>query len=127
MQEGLYRRRREEREDGELQKEGYTEEKKVIKMKEGELMKNSWMGGVKISEVKQEAGRRGRMGGVRTEDNGGMTGGGDWHRRKGSGNKKREKGRRVRERYKVKRRCEQQSRAERERCIKTRMVEKSEG
>lgn len=35
--------------------------KKVIKMKEGKLMKNSWMGGVKISEVKKEAGRRARM------------------------------------------------------------------
>lgn len=44
-----------------IKKEGCTEEKKVIKMKEGKLMKNSWMGGVKISEVKQEAGRRGRM------------------------------------------------------------------
>lgn len=63
-----------------------------------------------------------------TEDKGGMTRGGDWHRRKGSGNiKKRENGRRVTERYKVKRRCGQHSRAERERCIKKRMVEKSEG
>lgn len=41
--------------------------------------------------------------------------------------KKRENGRRVMERYKVKRRCGQHSRAERERCIKKRMVEKSEG
>lgn len=41
--------------------------------------------------------------------------------------KKREKGTRAMERYRVKRRCDQHSRAERERCIKKRMVESGRG
>lgn len=64
---------------------------------------------------------------IRTEDKGGMTGGGDWHRRKGLGNMKTGERQKGDGEIQVKRRCEQHSRAERERCIKKRMVEKSEG